>query len=613
MYKTIQSIVKILFFIFTLVVGNSFAGAGSIYTQEKLHTGWFNPLGGLDNIMTRYAVLTIDDSGGISIKDNFNVFADYIGQHWVTIDSVYRDKNRKDSVSIYATFHHMNTSNGQEYKYQGNGSFKFPPSGTIHIVQGGAPSVEIVDQYAQTHHTYQNTNNNQGEQNEHQNNDHDPCDISSRIRREQVSNRTFIEFKKGRVMLKPVGCDKWIKAKINMDLKLGDEIKTGPNGRVTIVLGGTSFIKVKPNSKVIIPKSENTVKKVSFIELAIGVLFARARKERNSLKVAVPNAICGVRGTEFEVSYINDVSCVKALKHSVWFSDLNKRKTVIVHEGEKSCIGVDTLPLEPTPIFQEPHNGSGVFTSPSNTAQTPSSTGVKQYHFTGYDSKGYVVPSLLLKIYPSGKIDGLYTAKGRTLPNNNCAVSSRVPFHGNLTGSIKPAVRGMMDVGVQWCERKANIPPHTKAAPFDLWYDKKQGLVMEIENGYGGYRLFFNNPPINPFSELETTVPQSVPAISIAGTWKTNFGEMNLVQKGNTVTGNYTHDQGQLTGKIEGNVLAGKWSEKPTYKPLHDAGDFRFVFSKDGKSFSGKWRYGYGGNGWKGNWTGHRILPKEEQ
>jgi hypothetical protein len=332
----------IFFLVLMLTVVTINVKAAAVYSEEKLHTGWFNPLGGLDNIMTGSAVLTIDQYGGITIKDNFNVFADYIGEHWVTVDRIFRDKSWKNRVSIYATFHHINKLDSKEYKYQGNGSFDFPALGVAHIVSGGAPNIEIVDLYAPMHLSDQNTTEGDGDQ---QNNGHDPCSIDSRLSKSETVNQTFLEFKRGSVYIKPVGCNVWIKAVNKIKLRSGDVIKTGKNGKASIVLQGSSFVKLIPNSQLRIKYDpELEPKKISFLELAHGVLWAHAKKEKNSLKVATPHAICGVRGTEFEISYVRHVSCVHALRHSVWFSDRQKRKTVIVHEGEKSCIGRDGLP-----------------------------------------------------------------------------------------------------------------------------------------------------------------------------------------------------------------------------------------------------------------------------
>jgi hypothetical protein len=448
--------IHMFYFLLMLAIVTINAKAATIYKEEKLHTGWFNHLGGLDNIMTGSAVLTIDKDGGVTIKDNFNVFADYIGNHWVTVDEIFRAKDWKNDVLIFATFHHINRLDGKEYEYQGNGSFDFPSSGVAHIVSGGSSNIEIVDLYAQAHLSDQNNIEGDGDQ---QNNGQDSCSIDSRISKEEVVNQTFLEFKKGLVYIKPVGCNSWIKAVNNLKLKPRDLIKTGKNGRASIVLQGTSFVKLRPNSKLLIKYDpELKPKKTPFLELVLGVLWAHAKKEKNALKVATPHAICGVKDTEFEVSYINKTSCVHALRHSVWFSDIQKRKTVIVHEGEKSCIERDEVPSLPVPIE-------------------------------------------------------------------------------NSSGNI--------------------ITKH-----------------------------------------------------NISGKWNSNFGEITFKQSGNKIEGFYTHDSGRIRGTLKSNTFIGRWMEAPTYKPPHDAGDVKFIFSKDGKSFSGKWRYGLGGNSWNGDWQGHRILRK---
>ena len=95
--------------------------------------------------------------------------------------------------------------------------------------------------------------------------------------------------------------------------------------------------------------------------------------------------------------------------------------------------------------------------------------------------------------------------------------------------------------------------------------------------------------------------------IIVDGIWESNFGKLVLVQHGNSIEGHYTHDKGKIKGRLEGNVFIGKWMEQPTYKPRRDAGDVRLVFAKDGKSFSGHWRYGFGGTSWNGKWTGKKL------
>jgi len=107
--------------------------------------------------------------------------------------------------------------------------------------------------------------------------------------------------------------------------------------------------------------------------------------------------------------------------------------------------------------------------------------------------------------------------------------------------------------------------------------------------------------------KLTVEKPDSGQVFSIAGTWDTTFGQMIIKQSGNKITGTYTHDNGKIEGILNGNVLTGRWFESPSYSPPKDAGDFKFIFSKDFKSFTGNWKYGFGRKDWKGEWNGNRL------
>jgi len=96
-------------------------------------------------------------------------------------------------------------------------------------------------------------------------------------------------------------------------------------------------------------------------------------------------------------------------------------------------------------------------------------------------------------------------------------------------------------------------------------------------------------------------------SLDISGKWKSRFGTIELSQSGGRVEGDYTHDSGRITGELDGVTLRGTWSEGPTYEPPKDAGDMEFVFSDDGRSFSGKWRYGHDKESWDGSWDGTKI------
>lgn len=102
-----------------------------------------------------------------------------------------------------------------------------------------------------------------------------------------------------------------------------------------------------------------------------------------------------------------------------------------------------------------------------------------------------------------------------------------------------------------------------------------------------------------------TQPPQEV--LPWTGVWESGqWGTMELMQSGNTVTGVYEWDDGKIEGTVSSNMLRGTWSESPTYAPQNDAGDFEFTLSADGNSFTGHWRYGSESD-WEGDWTAEKI------
>lgn len=84
-----------------------------------------------------------------------------------------------------------------------------------------------------------------------------------------------------------------------------------------------------------------------------------------------------------------------------------------------------------------------------------------------------------------------------------------------------------------------------------------------------------------------------------AGTWDTNYGKVELWQIGEFVTGAYALKQGRIKGRVHGEgtddglILAGGWSEAPTYAPPDDAGDFEVHMDHSGRFFEGSfWKIG---------------------
>ncbi len=175
---------------------------------------------------------------------------------------------------------------------------------------------------------------------------------------EEFPHRTYLKSYTGFVQFKRGNGD-WVDASSGMELQIGDRIRTLRNGRAEVILAGTAVIKVKPDSEFVIPADKaNSDQKVGFIKMVKGFLWARAKKEDDSLKVATPNAICGVRGTEFEISYRDNRSCLQVSEGTVWFSPTGGGNTSTLTAGQTACIPPDTAgggsgaPSPSTPAFQ---------------------------------------------------------------------------------------------------------------------------------------------------------------------------------------------------------------------------------------------------------------------
>jgi len=73
------------------------------------------------------------------------------------------------------------------------------------------------------------------------------------------------------------------------------------------------------------------------------------------------------------------------------------------------------------------------------------------------------------------------------------------------------------------------------------------------------------------------------PFPDVSGTYDSTFGRMHLRQRGTSISGCYEHDDGLLTGSIEGRVMKLKWTQSSTRGPA------TMVFSSDGRNLFGLW------------------------
>ena len=89
---------------------------------------------------------------------------------------------------------------------------------------------------------------------------------------------------------------------------------------------------------------------------------------------------------------------------------------------------------------------------------------------------------------------------------------------------------------------------------------------------------------------------------SFTGFWNTNWGSLQMTQKGSQVMGHYAGQfKGIIDGTVAGNRLHFTWSQ-----PNGEHGKGYFILSEDGNSLDGAWGMNESeSNG--GSWTGTRV------
>lgn len=102
----------------------------------------------------------------------------------------------------------------------------------------------------------------------------------------------------------------------------------------------------------------------------------------------------------------------------------------------------------------------------------------------------------------------------------------------------------------------------------------------------------------------------STSSVSFAGSWDTNWGRLEIVDKEGTVRGRYSYDAsgrkqaGLIKGVVRGTVLVATWEEQ---RPDgHHTGPLQLEMAPDGQSFRGAWGDGRPPDP-DGAWTGTRL------
>ena len=204
-------------------------------------------------------------------------------------------------------------------------------------------------------------------------------------------------------------------------------------------------------------------------------------------------------------------------------------------------------------------------------------------------------------VTPTGGWSGTWkTSEGQmTLSQSGNQVTGS---YAHDSGKISGTVTGNMFSG-WWSEYPSYAPPKDAGdAEFTLSTDGQS---------FTGHWRYGTSSSWYGWTGTKTSTPQPVTPIGEldwGDTWNTDWGEMQLFQSSNHVTGTYEYNDGEIEGNVSGNTLTGTWSKSPSYSEPDDAGTFEFAMSKNQMAFAGDWRYG-SCDGWNGDWDGDLIEP----
>lgn len=154
---------------------------------------------------------------------------------------------------------------------------------------------------------------------------------------------------RGDVMIKKSGGKKTFKAKKNMKLSEKDTVITGENGSVIVVFENGNQSIIGKNSKLKFDEMKKVAKKEYKISLNLksGDLFNNVKnklKKNESFKVKTPNAIAGVRGTQFYVR-VKKLAYFGVTEGRVWIVATKKggKQTVLDEDNAVSIDGLGKL------------------------------------------------------------------------------------------------------------------------------------------------------------------------------------------------------------------------------------------------------------------------------
>ena len=167
-----------------------------------------------------------------------------------------------------------------------------------------------------------------------------------------LSSEIIVTVIRGNVQAKRASEGIWMNVKPGLILKSGDSIRTGKRSHAVTVTkeGHRLFIKEKTTLEItsLGPMEWDFSQGIGRTRLKVAKLSGG-----QTLRVRTPTAVCAVRGTEFQVTVLEDLSTVlDVFQGQVGFGDLAGRTPEVpIIENQRSAVAEQgTAPKEPEPI-----------------------------------------------------------------------------------------------------------------------------------------------------------------------------------------------------------------------------------------------------------------------
>jgi hypothetical protein len=143
----------------------------------------------------------------------------------------------------------------------------------------------------------------------------------------------------------------WLAGQRDTEVFFGDTITTGDESEGLIKLIDESIIRVHANSKIVLNTMISPVEKKHSVLLFFGKLWNKISKKalrKKVFEVQTPTAVCGVRGTDFEIaSYEDGTMLVRVNSGEVEVDNEVVRETLVSNQGTQVSFEQKKIRVEP--------------------------------------------------------------------------------------------------------------------------------------------------------------------------------------------------------------------------------------------------------------------------